>query len=83
MGNSRAQVGKSNSGGGGNGNSATKQCQGSNQPHVESGQNGTNGNSATKEGNAAFGNGNSGNNASTSRQVHCCHDIHHPCLMYA
>jgi len=51
----------------GNGNSATKQCEGSNQPNGESGNNG-NGNSATKA-NLGMGNGNSGNDASTSRQV--------------
>ncbi len=56
------------SGGNGNGNSATKQCEGSNQPNGESGNNG-NGDSATKAGNLHTGNGNSGNDASTSRQV--------------
>lgn len=58
---------KSGSGNNGNGNSATKQCQGSNQPNGESGNG--NGNSATKAGNLHNGNGNSGNDASTSRQV--------------
>lgn len=65
-GNSRVNPG---SGGIGNGNSATKQCEGSNQPNGESGNNG-NGNSATKADNLGTGNGNSGNDASTSRQVY-------------
>ena len=69
-GNSRVNPG---SGGNGNGNSATKQCEGSNQPNGESGNNG-NGNSATKADNLGMGNGNSGNDASTSRQV--CHPFY-------
>ena len=65
--NSREKPG-SGSGNNGNGNSATKQCQGSNQPNNESGMNG-NGNSATKAVNAGGGNGNSGNDASTTSKV--------------
>ena len=65
--NSREKPG-SGSGNNGNGNSATKQCQGSNQPNNESGMNG-NGNSATKAVHAGGGNGNSGNDASTSSKV--------------
>lgn len=78
--NSREKLG-SGSGNNGNGNSATKQCQGSNQPNNESGMNG-NGNSATKAVNVGGGNGNSGNDASTTSKVCACLR-HHGAVLFA